>query len=148
MSPLEILQPKLFFWVKPGAIIRGEHFKALNEKMKNVKTACLGPGSLGVDGRIEDLMSAQNQIRIVKCGRWKLHNICHMFGGRPPNLLPPCQFSKMTNPNNVAMQCSRAVLVRHFSFSFAVARLVPTLLETHSRPARFVSKPSIGEIHT
>ncbi|KAM0265354.1 hypothetical protein ACHAQJ_000195 [Trichoderma viride] len=37
--------PKLFFWVKPGAIIREEDFKALSEEMKNVKTVFLGPGS-------------------------------------------------------------------------------------------------------
>lgn len=37
--------PKLFFWVKPGAIIREEHFKTLSVKMKNVKTVYLGPGS-------------------------------------------------------------------------------------------------------
>ncbi|PTB44885.1 hypothetical protein M441DRAFT_53973 [Trichoderma asperellum CBS 433.97] len=39
------LIPKLFFWVKPGAIIREEHFKTLSEKMRNVKNVYLGPGS-------------------------------------------------------------------------------------------------------
>ncbi|KAL9488015.1 hypothetical protein ACSS6W_000292 [Trichoderma asperelloides] len=42
---LESDLPKLFFWVKPGAIIKEEHFKTLSEKMKNVKTVYLGPGS-------------------------------------------------------------------------------------------------------
>jgi haloalkane dehalogenase len=37
--------PKLFFWVRPGTIIREEDFIALSGKMKNVKTVFLGPGS-------------------------------------------------------------------------------------------------------